>query len=292
LSRTIAFVGDTHGRIVSLYSYLLAWQDRTGVTLDGVVQVGDFNVMRGITWEGATYHDFGKLWDGEYQVPIPTWVCLGNHEDFGLAARWVAEPERIPNLRLMPDGCITDVLGVKMGAVWGNFSPKSYNQPARVQRARQNVNFKGDRPKYISHIDHGAIDRLMSQVSARLIPVPGPSEEDTANGYVAEFKRQVMMDVLISHDAPSCFRPQFKKTISDEELRHIMGLDTDEKLGGCPGLTQIIEKFHPAYHFFGHFHTRDEEVWPRGNHRQTTKIICLHAYNYNPSDSIHTVLFE
>ena len=37
-----AFFGDTHGNINTMYSITSAWEKRTGLEIDLVVQVGDF----------------------------------------------------------------------------------------------------------------------------------------------------------------------------------------------------------------------------------------------------------
>ncbi len=230
----IAFAGDTHGQIDRMYELLLIWQERTGTKISAIVQVGDF----GIFLDPAIGSDFLKYWNGEKDAPIPTYVCPGNHESMPAIGDWEAVPDRMPNLRLLPDGGVTVICGKAIGSVWGNYSPKSWNDPRRVQQSRAAV-----RPgRCALHIYRPAVERLLAHSR---------------------------VDILVSHDAASCdMPPQFRVPIA-EGLKPQLGLDADENSYGCPGLMMAIDRFQPERHYFGHFHVR----WEGKVHR--TQAICL-----------------
>lgn len=254
----LAFVGDTHGRVLKMYERLEAWQRRTGQRINGVIQVGDFNVF--LEFAEPFKSDFSRLWHGHTSVPIPTWVCLGNHEDHAAVRRWQSEPDRIPNLRLLPDGGVTDVLGVNIGAVWGNFSPKSWNAPQRIAQARQSAFAGSARSGRVAvHIDRLACDRLLASA--------GP------------------MGILVTHDAPSCFIPQGFRAPMNETAKELLGLERDENPNGCPGFTAILKRFRPRHHFFGHYHVRDAGTFG------PTRITCLHAFDMAPELAVEFVQF-
>lgn len=246
----LAFVGDTHYQFYSMYKMLVEFQERTGILFDGIIQIGDFGVdQRGEEWN--------YLWNTAKEVEIPTWVCMGNHEDYASIDLWNSNPDRIINLHLLPDGGITNVCGINVGSVWGNYSPKSYANPQRIIDARRNNSHTGK----ANHIYKPSVDRLLS--------MDGP------------------MDVLITHDCPSIMVPKgFSGRPIPREIVPILGLDKDESMpGGCPGFSQLLDKFHPKYYYFGHFHTKDTRLIGK------TRITCLQAFDYDPENAVEIVEF-
>jgi predicted phosphodiesterase len=247
----IAFCGDCHYQIYKMYDLLIAWEKRTGNVLDAVVHVGDYGVdMFGPNWK--------HLWDVDKEVPIETWVCMGNHEDYPSIQKWQAEPERITRLHLLPDGGVTDVLGVKIASLWGNFSPKSWMNPDRIKHARD---YKVPGTRLALHIYRPSVFQLMKYTGK--------------------------VDVLITHDASSIIVPMgFYGNPIPEGIRPILGLDKDEnKTQGCPGITDLLRKFEPTYHFYGHYHVKDVRQV------EGTKVICLNAFDKNASEAVEVVQF-
>lgn len=247
----IAFVGDTHYRFRKMYYDLLFWQSRTGIKLDAIVHVGDFGVDLNKT-------EWRELWNDLKYVPIKTYVCMGNHEDWESIAKWQAEPNRIRDLHLMPDGCVTDVAGLQIACIWGNYSPKSWRKPEVIETVRKMypASLKA------THIYKPAVDNLLAY--------------------------EGRVDVLVTHDCSTVIVPRgFGGKPVPEGLMPFMGLDPDEKVPpGCPGITQVVNKFQPQYHFYGHFHVRDYRELG------TTKVICLHAYDFNATEAVEIVDFK
>lgn len=252
-----AFVGDTHGKILAVYDYLAKWTARTGHKVDAVVQVGDF----GIFLSEEVRSDFLVLWHGEAQIPIPTAVCPGNHESIVAIREWSMQPGRIPNLRMIGDGCTMDIgqshdKPVHVGAIWGNYSPKAWAHPDRVVQARK---YATRSPKSM-HINRFAVERLR-HASQRI-------------------------DVLVTHDAASCaFPPGFGAEPVAESVKAQWGLEPGENPKGCPGFIQILDHHRPKHYFFGHFHSS----WQ--THLGGTNITCLAAFDQQPDRAVEFVNF-
>lgn len=234
-----------------MYYDLLFWQERTNIQLDAIVHVGDFGV-------DVKAGDWKELWNVTKYVPIKTYVCMGNHEDWESIVQWQAEPNRIRDLHLLPDGGITDVAGIKIASLWGNYSPKSWMNPDRVKMVRERypASLKA------THIYRPSVEKLLGQ--------------------------DVRIDVLITHDCSTIVVPQqFAGKPVPPGLMPILGLDPDEKVPpGCPGITQLQRKFQPQYHFYGHLHVRDERDL------DGTKVICLNAYDFNATEAVEIVDFK
>jgi hypothetical protein len=245
---TICFAGDVHGQVTQMYTALMAWMDRTGTKIDAVVQVGDFGVY-------PVQTGWSTMWGRGTPAPIPTWVCMGNHEDPAMIERWQNKPDQIPDMHLLPDGGITSVLGVQIGAVWGNFSPISWLDPKRVQDARSNHGW--DRPdlseRIAMHIDHAAVDRLMETYA----------------------RCGDHMDVLITHESAACTLPvQFRGASMDSFIKKQLGILQNEEPAGCPGFNQLLKAYQPDEYFFGHLHCFDEGMVGR------THYTCLNALGF------------
>jgi hypothetical protein len=249
----LCFAGDTHGQLIKMYAAVQEWMERTGVLVNGIVQVGDLGVF-------SRESDWSVMWNNRTPAPIPTWAIMGNHEDPTAIANWQKEPGRIPGMTLMPDGAIVDVLGVKIGCVWGNYSPKSWLNPERVQQfraaAKQGSHYSS---RIAMHIDRAAVDRLLA--------APGP------------------MDVLVTHDSASVTLPLcFRGHKMDPLIKELLGLTAEENGGGCPGFDELIEKFKPKHYFFGHLHCYDQGT------AEATNWTCLNALGF-PGGPWHQFVF-
>lgn len=251
----VGYMGDVHGDVDGMYKWLLAWEQRTGTKLDALVHVGDFGIYLPLTETDSalSFTHFDSYWYGRKTAPIPTWVCPGNHDGWLETQAWLREPNRIPNMHLLPNGEITDVLGVKVGAIWGNYSFKSWNNPERIHTARRN---HPTSPKAM-HIEQSAVARL---------------------------KRAGEFDVLITHDAPSQLMKPMSKLRPEVAIQ--LGLEDDEHAIGCPGFNELYETGKPKAHFFGHFHTsylcRIEAPMVR----------CLHCFHFNQQESFYVMDFK
>lgn len=249
----LAFVGDTHYRFYEMYDALIAWERCTGNMLDAIVQVGDFGVD---LYTGAQW---SYLWNTDKEVPIDTFVCMGNHENIESIMKWKEEPNRIKRLHLLPDGGVTNVADVMIASVWGNYSPRSWINPDRVKHARD---YKVPGSKLAMHIYRPSVNKLLT------------------------YKDSV--DVLITHDCSTLVVPRgFGGKPVHPNIAPILGLDPDERVPpGCPGFTQLLTKLNPKYHFFGHFHIRDDREMGE------TKVICLNAFDFNKQEAIEIIKFN
>ncbi len=246
----IAFFGDIHGQIDAMYAHVARWQQRTGIALDALVQVGDF----GLFLDERVRSDFPKYWLGEKAAPIPTFICPGNHEDISTVQRFDMAP--LERMGVLPDGDIVEIRGVKIGAIWGNYSPVSWAHPERVEQARSN-RYGG---RVAMHIERNSVERLLR----------APAEK---------------MDVLITHDAASCaYPPGFSSSMS-EDVKAQLGLDEQENPRGCPGFMQILDRYRPARYFFGHFHKRWE------SEAAGTRVTCLSSLDRDPAGVMEVVEF-
>jgi lariat debranching enzyme len=249
----LAIVGDIHGAINAMYEYLKKWEKRTGAKIDAVIHVGDFGGDMMLppkdSHELERYSDFPFYWTGERVAPIPTYVNPGNHEETEVIKWWSQQPKRMLNLHLMPDGEITEVCGKRVGAVWGNFSYKSWLNPERILTARLNH----PRSPKARHIMRASVEKLQQ---------------------AGEF------DILITHDAPS--RLMKRMGTMDESIARALGLDDDEyrHSQGCIGFNELYKTGKPKYHFFGHFHTY--YVCQKAD----PLVICLHCFNYDQAQSV------
>jgi len=252
--KNIAVVGDTHGEILSMYEYLINLEDRLGMKFDAVLHVGDL---------GVGSRQFNLFWTRHLPAPITTYVNPGNHESYRLLDAWMQDPQRVINMTLLPDGGITDVLGIKVGSVWGNYSPKSYENKGRILMARMSLlNHGGQRMGANAaalHVRKSAVDKLAD---------------------AGKF------DVLITHEAPFGMQPLPKQGDCPEKIKKILGLDPDEEASGCPGFNYLHRSGEPRFHFFGHYH-KHRVVQLSG-----PRVVALNAFNYDPATSIEIVQYD
>lgn len=252
-----AFFGDCHGNLNTMYTMVSIWEKKNGLTLDLIVQVGDFGFWLAedsvdamtrkhgernnkrrrevAEQERSICGDYREYILGERSVPTKTLVIRGNHEDqeYLLSREQQLESnfpedyltrtiEMVPNLFYLPDGHTTEIDGVKFGGLGGNFSIRTwenwnYWDNARFQRIRY-----GQKRR----LNHFTRDR-------------------------AEILRHQKMDVLLFHDAPS-----------DMGLVGFSGVQmpedemTDKTYGqwGCPFLKELMLDISPRYTITGHWH--------------------------------------
>jgi hypothetical protein len=236
---SLIFVGDVHGQLTKLYESVMYCMERFNLKFDGIVQVGDLGVFRKGT-------DWSTMWHNRVPAPIPTWVIMGNHEEPGMIREWQVDPDRIQGMHLLPDGEITNVLGLNIGAVWGNYSPISWLNPSRVHENRQS----GGSERIAMHVDRLAVERLITS--------------------------KTPMDVFVTHDSATSTLPlQFRGKTMDPAIKGLLGLTSNEEAGGCQGFSEVLKLHKPDRYFFGHLHCFDEGIVGR------TRYTCLNALGYD-----------
>lgn len=154
-----AVFGDIHGRIALMYTLAILWQQKSGVNLDGLLQVGDFGAFPDLSkLDKATkkhakkdtdelgFQNFylttpeSKFYLEQLQVP-PTYFVRGNHEDFDYLGNFSKPSSLDPwqKIWFIPDSQMVtlgkDALAVKVAA-FGGIAPRQ-EQPTRGQLARE-----------------------------------------------------------------------------------------------------------------------------------------------------------
>lgn len=281
----VAFFGDTHGNINTMYAMVSVWEKRTGLEIDLVVQVGDFGfwlsentvdkmtakqakvLIEEIEKRGneirAVCGDYPEYVLGELVAPKKTLVIRGNHEDQEylmsrekqLQAEYPDDYltrtiEMVPNMFYLPDGHVTEIDGVKFGALGGNFSWKTFElwdywDKARTKRLRY-----GEKRR----LNHFTRDRW-------------------------ELLARSEMDVLLLHDAPQGMNLVTGKVLvvsedqvltPDQERVFFLPEDevTEQIYGqtGCPHLNELIEAIKPKFTFCGHWHQYRKEPFNINKH--------------------------
>ena len=126
----ILVIGDVHGHLDRMVELLQS------DTFDFALQVGDFGAYLSTSNLSAIpehrRHDlgqFGQYYEAQKPIPVPTYFCKGNHEDFELLEKYVVNHEVLPNLFYVPNGQVMEIQGVRIGFLGGNFSAKWFDKP-------------------------------------------------------------------------------------------------------------------------------------------------------------------
>lgn len=290
----VAFFGDTHGNINTMYEVAEAWEKRTGLDLDLIVQVGDFGFwlsedtvdamtakhaerliekqMRAGDRMRAVCGDYPDYILGELKVTKKTLVIRGNHEDQEYLMQrerkhqidhpedYLTLPiEMVPNMFYLPDGHIWNVNGVKFGALGGNFSIKTFENWNYWDEARHKKTRCGERRR-LNHFTRDRWELLMRSEA----------------------------DVLLFHDAPMGMRLVGATGLlfPDDEM-------TEKIYGqlGCPKLNELIETVKPKRVFCGHWHQFRREGFNLNKFgKPETEVIVLNQTGIPPQEDCMMVV--
>jgi hypothetical protein len=222
---TYLVFGDLHGRVLPAFKLAQAWSREHGVTLAGLLQVGDLGYFpEPARFDKATkrYAERDTLESGVRLVAEPSaeadavfagesflgalWFTAGNHEDYDLLKAWEHGAGRgadsfvvdaYGKLRCVRDGHVALLPGgLRVGALWGI--------DGRAPRARR-----------------------------RIPPCARISRRGTRALSCARF------DVLLAHESPR---------------------DAVLPDSGSENIGSVIGCAHPAFAFFGHYHGTGRRV--------------------------------
>ena len=240
MSLRFSVFGDVHGRVPLMILLSRAWQEATGNSLDGILQVGDMGAFPDHSrLDKATAkharNDPDELDFVHFLVPSPLATalldvaetppiafCRGNHEDFEFLGRFrrVTALDPFNKLWFVPDGEVIHFGPLIIGG-FGGAPPLRASDSGRGRKAREARRRK--------------VRRELG-VRTRLGPRYTP---EAASG---AFVDGMTIDVLLSHGGPE--HPSFPH--------------------GCPHLAALVERAGPRVHLFGHHHqvvgpVRDED---------------------------------
>ncbi|MEV5570323.1 metallophosphoesterase [Spirillospora sp. NPDC052269] len=211
----IAFVGDVHGHALHALGALVMLQERRGIRLDAVIQVGDMGAYpsaerfdepsRRFHAENPAQGDFFRILDPSPEVAAGVRTALGqlprilflsgNHEDHEWLAR-LHEEGRADIVPVDPCGAFHHVVCGHVDAI------------------------AGERVAFLGMIEApGKMDFDESAYARLLAAEPGS------------------VNVLVTHDGPY--------GLSRNRLGNVQG---------SPKLTRLIEHLQPRLHVGGHYH--------------------------------------
>jgi predicted phosphodiesterase len=228
------FAGDTHGSMPHAQS-LIKWAARHEV--DVIVQLGDWGFMWPDREKPTRRLERLSIWLDE--AGLQMWFLDGNHDNFDwleeIGAFHAEAPVEVsPNITYLPRGSVTEIDGIKFGALGGAVS---------IDKEHRTPNDEGVDPFRVSWWHQETI------------------KDADVNKLIAKGK----IDVLLSHDAPETevlheFLESFKQIVG---YRNYGGYKTDdESNANRRKLERAIDGTQPDYVLHGHFHERYNGVWP------------------------------
>ena len=235
----IAIFGDIHGHQDLMVQAVLRWQEKTGDRINWILCVGDFQSlrdetdMRAMACPAKYQHigDYPAYHTGQKTFPAEVIFIGGNHE----AYNW---------LETMPDGgylnptCyylgrwgVIERLGLRIGGLTGNYSPKAYLSGRRpVDYTDPAVLASEKRKKQSTYFTRPEVEALAEQ---------GP------------------IDLLLLHDWPAGLPELVAPGTTEGSARDDVGNDPTRWL---------LEQLRPRWAFCGHMHQyfRGDIIWAPG----------------------------
>lgn len=252
----VALVGDVHGEMHAMVANLRAWEEREGIGLDFVLQVGDFEPHRTLKdlafMEGPRRHkhlgDFHDFIAGRSRFPWPVFFVGGNHEPHGFLEGFTRPTEIVPNCVylgrtgwLMPGG-------LRLVGLSGIFASRAF------RRQRPGTLDKTNRKEFIYFNAQDDISRLLA--------VPWTHT-----------------DVLLMHDWPAGVIDDIVLERVDRKYRAVT--EPAEKAWALP----IADHLNPQIIACGHHHMRctEKETLASG---AAVQIMCLSDVPTDPQGSM------
>lgn len=219
-----AVVGDVHGHLKKTRRLLKDWEERSGQSLDFVLQVGDFEAHRSeddlaTMAAPAKYRqlgDFGAFYQGKESLPWPLYFIGGNHEPYGFLDR-EGPGELAENIHYLGRAGRIELFGLQVIGLSGIYIEEQF------QEARPTCD---------------KLDRISNK---RFIGFLETELNELLDGGHA--------DILLLHDWPTGI-------VTDEDLPRLeplMRKSRFEQLGN-PYARLLAELIEPQWVFCGHMH--------------------------------------
>lgn len=246
----VAFFGDTHGHLELMFQKAQDWEERTGLELDILFQVGDFGIWPNLdSVDSATARhaekngvsalgDFRDYLLGNKQAPKPVFFIRGNHEDqlFLRAHEQIQKAiypdylsrsiEICPRFHYVPDGHIVRLGDWRFAAWGGNFAYKTWSSNLEYWDESLFRTNAGRISRRLNHMTRDVYERLIRE----------------------------QFEVLVTHDAPQG---------SGVVGKYGVDLPPDEMTeNGCKPIRELIEVVAPIYQFNGHWHEFHQNSFP------------------------------
>lgn len=266
----IACFGDTHGWLDLMVEKALAWQERTGLELDYIFQVGDFGIWPSPeTVDKATAKhagasgqsvigDFRSYAIGEKTFPIPIYFINGNHESQSFLRYheliqqalypedfWTRSIQICPNLNYIPSGHIIEIS--KYRPVRYALTPEVQQKPGSIRVAGLGGNFSYR--TWEQRLEYWKVQgRRMNHI--------------THDRYLQLKGKQA--NIFLSHDGPAGIGLKGRASA---------GLPADEMTGnGVPWIRELIEESGASFSFSGHWHCDRQAVIGETKHFALDKV--------------------
>ena len=123
----IMFFGDIHGDLDTMYENAQNWEKEHDKSIDLIVQVGDFEVIRSendlkFVIGPKKYRklgDFHKYHSGDKEAPIKTLFIGGNHEDYDFLDQFIDGVEVAQDIAYLGRSGVIEAYGLKIGFLSG-----------------------------------------------------------------------------------------------------------------------------------------------------------------------------
>lgn len=212
----IAACGDVHGRMHQMQEQLLQVEQCTGLQIDLVLQVGDFQPIRNehdlaslkVPSKYRSMGDFPDFYQGASRFNWPVWFIGGNHEPVTLLDQHPEGAELVANCHYLGRVGQLQWQGLTIAGLSGIYQEET----SRCARAGTEKTVEEPRARTLTFSNHD-IDRLIS--------LPRP-------------------DILLLHDWPACL------ACPDQQGRF--------SSRGCDISRTVVELLEPQLVLCGHQH--------------------------------------
>ncbi len=143
-----AVVGDVHGHMEKMVSFLVDWTRETGKSLSFVLQVGDFEPHRHdadlATMHGPSKYrklgDFHRFVSGELHFPWPVFFIGGNHEPYGFLDPLQGDRTVVQGCRFLGRTCHIEIEGLTIAGLSGVYAEDRFDRRPSIEDIEKTAN--------------------------------------------------------------------------------------------------------------------------------------------------------